>query len=573
MSLSVAAKMSVAGPPGMQAFNVEPPAAAVPGPRGFFTTERLMAFMALLAIGLGVLVNQVGPKPEGGHPASEPSWRVFDSYGLDVFHRLVKLVGTTWISMLQLAVLPYIGTNMVVAMADFKEAGEGSNRLVVKTVAYCLTTTFIACLIGLAYALLILIPNMPDGLTYDDVEMEPTNTKDVVGQIEGIIQGLIPKNIVLAGASTNLLGVIFFFTVVGYTIEHTAARPSYLFMALKELNESMNKFILAAVAFAPIAVFCLLYVAIATIKDIEGLMASTAVLCGICFLGSGTMILVVYPTLFFIFNRTLPVAYYLNSAPAMVTALSTSSSAATLPVTIHCTIKNNGVKVSEAGAAAARAARGSKGHGLTGRAGEGRAGEVRVLPGRDREHGRQRGDVPSVHPLHRRRPGHQGHGQHGRHAGPPVNPGLYRRRPHPERRVGAPHHGPRHPADPGERPAVDRHSAGRRHCRPAADHEQRPGGHLGREVHRVLGGGGGRGAGDRRAGVVRDGHPAADVGDVAGGRGRHKCRPGGRGRGGGGVAAGEEDDREQSAVGDVRAVTRRPLRPGGGPQCRAMQSP
>ena len=74
-------------------------------------------------------------------------------------------------------------------MADFKEAGEGSNRLVVKTVAYYLTTTFIACLIGLAYALLILIPNMPDGLTYDDVEMEPTNTKDVVEQIEGIIQG------------------------------------------------------------------------------------------------------------------------------------------------------------------------------------------------------------------------------------------------------------------------------------------------------------------------------------------------------------------------------------------------
>ena len=122
----------------------------------------------------------------------------------------------------------------IIASDDFKEAGEGSNRLVVKTVAYCLTTTFIACLIGLAYALLILIPNMPDGLTYDDVEMEPTNTKDVVGQIEGIIQGLIPKNIVLAGASTNLLGVIFFFTVVGYTIEHTAARPSYLFMALKD---------------------------------------------------------------------------------------------------------------------------------------------------------------------------------------------------------------------------------------------------------------------------------------------------------------------------------------------------
>ena len=346
MSLSVAAKMSVSGPPGMQAFNVEPPAAAAAaaGPRSFFTTERLMAFMALLAIGLGVVVNQVGPKPEGGHPASEPRWRVFESYGLDVFHRLVKLVGTTWISMLQLAVLPYIGTNMVVAMADFKEAGEGSNRLVVKTVAYYLTTTFFACLIGLAYSILILIPNMPEGLTYSDAELEPTNTKDIVGQIEGIIQGLIPKNIVAAGASTNLLGVIFFFTVVGYTIEHTAARPSYLFMALKELNESMNKFILTSVAFAPIAVFCLLYVAIATIKDIEGLMESTAVLCGICFLGSGTLILVVYPILFFVFNRTLPVAYYLNSAPAMVTALSTSSSAATLPVTIHCTIKNNGVK-------------------------------------------------------------------------------------------------------------------------------------------------------------------------------------------------------------------------------------
>ena len=56
----------------------------------------------------------------------------------------------------------------IIASDDFKEAGEGSNRLVVKTVAYCLTTTFIACLIGLAYALLILIPNTPEGLTYDD---------------------------------------------------------------------------------------------------------------------------------------------------------------------------------------------------------------------------------------------------------------------------------------------------------------------------------------------------------------------------------------------------------------------
>ena len=112
---------------------------------------------------------------------------------------------------------------------------------------------------------------------------------------------------------------------------------------LKELNDVAFVAVKGIIVFTPYAVFCLLYPTIATVKHLDDLITSVLILVCTLALGIAMHCLISYPSLYFLFTRENPLPFMKNCTPAVLTAFSTSSSAATLPVTINVATEVNNI--------------------------------------------------------------------------------------------------------------------------------------------------------------------------------------------------------------------------------------
>ncbi len=316
-----------------------PPLLSLAGIKYYLASMGDTAYLLIavtLAIGLGVTVNLIF----GG--------KRMNKYTSEWIHKLIALFGKVWINALKLVVLPLIASNMTTAVVSIKQV-KGAKDLALRTFAYYLTTTLLAATIGLVLAVTLLIPNVDKNLDISELDIEKDFSKDdvakrdVVGQVEAILLGLVPSNIVASMAIGNLLGVITFFLAVGILIEHTDKKPSPIYTLFQEVNKISFTVVQKLVWFTPFGVFSLLYPTLAMQKDLGKLVTSVLIL--ICSLALGILVhcTVIYPSLFFLATRQNPIPYMQNASPACLTAFSTSSSAATLPVTIKCAVDNNNI--------------------------------------------------------------------------------------------------------------------------------------------------------------------------------------------------------------------------------------
>ncbi|QDZ24408.1 amino acid transporter [Chloropicon primus] len=294
-------------------------------------TTKLL-FAVTVAIGLGLVINLCVPHKD------------IKKKGSDSIHRLISLAGRVWINSLKLVVLPLIASNMTISVVQIKEI-KGAKDLVVRTLGYYFTTTLMAAAIGILLSATILIPNVDDDLDppKDGETVTSLEKRDVVGQIEAIFYGLVPGNIVSAMGSGNLLGCIIFFITLGALMDHSEKKPSPIYKILKELNDISFMAVQGIIVFTPYAVFCLLYPTIATQKHLEDLITSVLILVCTLTLGIAMHCLISYPSLYFLFTKENPLPFMKNASPAVLTAFSTSSSAATLPVTINVATEVNNI--------------------------------------------------------------------------------------------------------------------------------------------------------------------------------------------------------------------------------------
>ena len=294
-----------------------------------FSPSNLMLLSAIVGVFLGVVVNLFTTHSQRTH-------RAFTD-----IHQLIKLPGQVWLRGLSLAVLPFIASNMTMSLADLKRVEGAGPTLIKRTVGYYLLTTLLACFLGLLLSVLMLVPNVKT-LSAGVPTGAAGEHKTVVDQVYSIFYGIVPSNIVQACATNNLLGVITFFAILGFLIDNSDdAAPSPIYAIMKEVNTCMNAIILSLVSFAPVGVFCLLYATLASVEDMGSLWKSAGILIGTCYVGVGCMTLGVYPLLYAVFHGGGSVfPYYGEIKEAVLTALGTSSSAATLPVTTRCVIRS-----------------------------------------------------------------------------------------------------------------------------------------------------------------------------------------------------------------------------------------
>ncbi|MBL7052997.1 MAG: dicarboxylate/amino acid:cation symporter [Candidatus Marinimicrobia bacterium] len=254
------------------------------------------------------------------------------------FYHLIISLGTIFVRLLKMVIVPLIFTSIVSGVSGIGD-GKSLGRLGAKTFFYYLTTSLFAIIVGLTLTNL-LHPGV-------GVELGATSTFDSSqlqkpGSPAEILIRMIPLNPIKAMSSGDMLGVIFFAIFLGVAITKIkSAHRDFVRNIFSSLFEAIMKLTEIVIKFAPLGVLGLITKAVAT----SGFDLFAAVGKYMLTIATGLSIhlFIVLPILFFLFTRINPIHHFKAIATAMATAFSTSSSNATLPVTMRCVEENAGV--------------------------------------------------------------------------------------------------------------------------------------------------------------------------------------------------------------------------------------
>jgi Na+/H+-dicarboxylate symporter len=250
-------------------------------------------------------------------------------------------------------IVPLIVSSILIGIAGIG-SGHGLARLGGKTILYYLTTSLLAILIGLLFVNL-LAPGIIDGqpanqvlgLSQENAAMAAEKVGESnVSDIADVFLSMIPANIVAAAAKGQMLGLIFFSLLYGFfmiRLEDAYAEAQYnfwngMFNIMMAITDLIMKF-------APLGVFALVAKVVAGLElDQLGDLAQTlGIFSAAVMLALLAHAFVALPLMLKLIGRVRPQNHYRAMAPALMTAFSTASSSATLPLTMECVEKNAGV--------------------------------------------------------------------------------------------------------------------------------------------------------------------------------------------------------------------------------------
>jgi len=270
----------------------------------------------------------------------------------------IKPFGTIFVRALKMIAVPLVLASLIIGVANIGDISKLS-RMGGKTLGIFLLTTIFAILIGL-----VLVNTIKPGKklpieTRENLMALYTTTAEskafVAEQLSGTsklqpLVDMIPENIVLAASDNgSMLQVVFFAIIVGIAllqIPKQKGEPVVKFF--DGLNDVIIKIVDYIMIVAPYGVFALISSLIIELagddpnKAWELLIAllwySVTVIVGLFI-----MLLIVYPFMVQMFSKIKYINFFKGLRPAMLLGFSTSSSSATLPVTMERTEKHLGV--------------------------------------------------------------------------------------------------------------------------------------------------------------------------------------------------------------------------------------
>lgn len=261
------------------------------------------------------------------------------------FYSLFDVVGTIFLNALTLVVVPLVSSSIITGISRIGNEG-GFGRLGGKMFTFYIGTSLLAILIGLFFVNLI----QPGSSQIAPPTAEGTELTQLNSQIgnhggEAFVQvlvSIVPSNIVAAFSRGEMLGLIFFSLLFGYAVSKVEGGPgSALQNFFQGIFQAMIHFTHIIMKFLPYGVFCL----VAKVFMTTGIrsLSSVALFFATVLLGLIVFMFIGLPLLLKFIGRVNPIRHFKAMAPALVTAFSTSSSSATLPITIDCVEKRAGV--------------------------------------------------------------------------------------------------------------------------------------------------------------------------------------------------------------------------------------
>lgn len=295
-------------------------------------TNRILVAM-VAGISLGSILNAVlnsGVVPES-------VFAILNTYLID---GLFDVVGRIFVASLKLLVVPLVLVSLICGSSALGDSAR-MGPIAGKTIGFYLFTTGLAVSIALLVASLI---GPGQGLSLaTDTEF----TAKAAPALKDVIVDIFPTNPVKAMAEANMLQIIVFALLFGYAMSHAGEPGQRLAGFFRDAEAVVMRMVAILMEFAPYGVFALL----ARLFSNMGLGAILD-LAGYFFTLAGLLVFhgfVVYPTLLRLFGGVSPASLLQKMRPVWAFAFSTSSSGATIPVTLRTVEKRLGVHNSVAG--------------------------------------------------------------------------------------------------------------------------------------------------------------------------------------------------------------------------------
>ena len=242
----------------------------------------------------------------------------------------LKPVGTIYINLLKFMVVPVVLFSImdgVISLNDLKRVGSVG----VRTFIYYICTTAVAVVIGLVVVncfkgfFPVLDASVRDSLEYTAAEAP---------KVMDVIVGIFPDNLVKPMVDANMLPVICIAIFFGAGILAAGDKGKKIGELVNCMNEVTMKVLMMIIKLTPIGVFCLM----ADVVAVNGakIVGSLALVVGVAYIGYILHIVIVYGCSIKFLSGMSPIAFFKGLAPAMLTAFTTTSSNATLPINIEC---------------------------------------------------------------------------------------------------------------------------------------------------------------------------------------------------------------------------------------------
>ena len=274
-------------------------------------------------------------------------WQILISMALGALFALIfedkaliaAPLGTIFMRLLKMIIVPLIFTSITTGVASLGDS-KSLGRMGSKTMGYYFLSSMIAILIGLALTNMIR-PGVGVEIPGNTEAFDPSELQQP-DSLGNIIIRMIPTNPIKAAAEGDILALIFFSIAFGFAITQLKGKPHEFLLNFFDYSfHAMMKLTHGIIKLAPIGVFGLIANAVATAGF--GLFKAVGMYMITITAGLTLHFFFVLPLLFYLFTKESPKKHFQAMAAAFATAFSTSSSGATLPVTIDCMENNVGV--------------------------------------------------------------------------------------------------------------------------------------------------------------------------------------------------------------------------------------
>lgn len=252
----------------------------------------------------------------------------------------VAWMGDIFLRALKMVIIPLILSSIISGVTSM---GDGHNlgRLGIKTLSYYLGTSTLAIVTGL-----IIVNLVKPGVGVDLGFTETVEgLADKAGSVKDILYRLVPDNIVDAMAQGTILSVIFFAIIFGFFITKVEDKyRSALTTFFDAVFEVMMKITLFIIKFTPLGIFGIVAKEVARNASQLSSIAGSLAMYSLCVV-AGLLIhaFVFLPLIVRYIGKAKPFTHFRNMATPLITAFSTSSSSATLPLTMEALEHESGV--------------------------------------------------------------------------------------------------------------------------------------------------------------------------------------------------------------------------------------
>lgn len=290
----------------------------------------------LIAIALAIFIGSV--IPQEANVIGVSFYGVFDFFG-QLFLNALKMI-----------VVPLIISSIICGVGS-AGTGENISKMGTKTIGFYMLSSLLAILLGLALVNLTQ-PGIADGQPAGEQLnlSSPEELADNLAKIEGrdgsdiadVFLRMVPTNVIESAAEGQMLGLIFFSLLFGYFMMRIQRDRSQVLQNFWQgVFDVMMGITMLVMKFAPIGVFAL----VAKTVMSTGFGAFVPLMWFFLTVVVGLLLhaFVTMAILLRYVGGINPILHYRAMFPAMLTAFSTASSSATLPLTIECIEKDAGV--------------------------------------------------------------------------------------------------------------------------------------------------------------------------------------------------------------------------------------